>query len=66
MNKISTSVASVLLLMSLPFTSIVMAQESAMEAAEEKCVIKAEDQNIPDDKFDDFVQKCIEEMMSGK
>lgn len=66
MNKISTSVASLLLLMSMSFSSFVMAQESAMEAAESKCVAKAEEQNISDEKFDDFVEKCIEDMMSGK
>lgn len=66
MNKISSSIAGILVLVSFSFTSNVFAQESAMEAAESKCVVKAEEQNISDDKFDDFVEKCIEEMMSGK
>lgn len=66
MKKFSFLAASILLMVSLPFFSHVLAQESAMEAAESQCVAKAEEMNISDDKFDDFVEKCIQEMMSSK
>lgn len=65
MNKISTSIASLLLILSLLFTTQVLAQESAEEAAESKCIAEAEDKGIADDKFDDYVAKCIEKALSS-
>ncbi len=65
MNKISTSIAGLLLVLLMPFTSQVLAQESAVEAAESKCVLEAEELGITDDKFDDYVSSCIEKEMAN-
>ncbi len=58
MNKISITFASLIFL--LPMSSNLLAQdEGAMEAAEAECITKAEDNNISDDKFDDYVKECV-------
>jgi hypothetical protein len=45
-----------LLIMILPMNSAVAQQD-----AEEACISKAEEMQVPDDKFDDFILQCIEE-----
>ncbi len=56
--KLYTAMASVIffLTMVLPVSSAVAQQE-----AEEACINKAEEMQLSDEAFEDFILKCIEE-----
>lgn len=48
---------SFLILIAASFSAPVFAQQDAEEA----CLAKADEMQIADDKYDEFIQKCIQE-----
>ncbi len=66
MNKVYTTLASLLVVLAVSPLTTAIAQDNAAEAAESKCIIEAEDKAVSEDKYDDYVSNCIEKAMSSK
>ncbi len=60
MKPLSLLISAASLMLAATFTTPVLAQQDAEEA----CLNKADEMQISDDKYDDFIQSCIEELTS--
>ncbi len=57
MKPLSLLISAASLMLAATFTTPVLAQQEAEEA----CLSKADEMQIADDKYDEFIQNCIEE-----
>jgi hypothetical protein len=58
MKFLSLLTSATFIILAAAFTTPVLAQQDA----EEVCISKAEEMQVAEDKYDDFVQQCIEEL----
>jgi hypothetical protein len=57
MKPLSLLISAASLMLAAAFTTPVLAEQDA----EEICINKADEMQIADDKYDDFIRNCIEE-----
>jgi hypothetical protein len=58
MKPLSLLISAASLMLAATFTTPVFAEQDA----EEICLSKADEMQISDDKYDDFIQQCIQEL----
>lgn len=57
MKSLSILISAASMILAFAFTTPVLAQQDAEEA----CIAKADEMQIADDKYDEFIKQCIEQ-----